>query len=1064
MHSATPIPKKACQSAWLAGLVLVTCALIGAVHGLPAGDLTPTALLLGTIAGLGLSPKRSLGDSTIRGDGNLWTSLIVSAAAGTAPLWLPLLLRFSAILSSTLALSLAGPLLLGGAAAGLSALVAARLRPGRWPNAGWCALAVGAGLLPVTHGVAPAIGLVQLGLLGGLLLVPLALWPSRAAPLRSGVGDRPAARGSTRKEAAPPTGHARTGGFAAGLVLAGGTSLLLLAASPLFGPSPSWFAEAGTGLAAGVALSSAIRRRAPAAGVVLLALAPLAVFGAGEVLLRGPHLVGELLSAGVPPLVGGTPVAPGLLTVGAFAVVGLTVGDLGRRTPAGGAAGLLAWLLLPPLVGPGVAIRLLAAALAALALPTVVGSRPRGERAIAAIGAAVALACLALPLTPTGASVAAPYASFAEPGELAHVHRVAAWRDADVHASARGSVYVLDALSPPVYWSGGRSVALDRERGAADTFLAHLPGLLRGEAPTSVLVLGAGHGGVLDSLRRTSAGIVRVWEPVPARRWLTRSRGAWNGDVAADPAVRFVSVDPLVPQPGRERFDAVLMELPPSWAPGGAAAWSRRNVTDAAEAVAPGGVAVFRVPLESLSGDELASFALSVCRTFPDVTAWLDPAGSSHLLLAGRPEPGPVDAGAMFRAWSRRPLQQELRSVALFSPADVLERLVTGREGLLQMAEGRAARDGYGTAVVAGARVRAGRRALPLATLAASGSRSHELIDITSVPAAERVDLEGRLRRAASARSDYLQLLAALADGDSITAMEVAGRITESGLDATKDLRSLIAPWLDRCRQYRAQGLIEQARSECMIAVSFSPADPEANLLLGDVQRLLGELDEAQQAYLGVQERDPTSLGAALGLAAVHEREGRLGEAASLLEDAEKLHPGNAVLLNNLASLYLRMARITPVDAEAAGFAARARALFQAAAALEPRMAQPRAGLAEVYSASGELDKALVEIDRAVSLEPTCAWRPLRAEILYLLGRAAESEAEVDSLLFECPENATALGTKGLLLNQMGCHSQARSQWERVLQLDPSNQAARTNLRLLEDSGLLERGDQDCRP
>ena len=999
--------------------------------------------------GLGLVPRRASGEPSRQASDPWWPSITIALIAGTSPLSLPLLAYLSGGLSATVGLALAGPLVLAGLASAAALFLAPRLVSDRWPSIPLCAITIAIGLLPAINVAVPAVGLLRLGLLGTLLLVPLALWPV----------ERPDRH---PENAASPDGGDDSGlGFGLGLV--GGAALLLLVASPLFGPTLSWFAEAGVGLSAGVAVSGLVRRRLAALGIVLLAIAPLVLFGAGEALVRGPDLVGWLLLKGLPATVGGSPLAPALITVVVFAAVGATAGSPGRRTPVGAGLGLVAWLALPPLVGPDLALRLVAAGLAVVAIPTVIGTGAGWKRAGVALGAVGTLACLVIPPAPSGARAVAPYASFADPSALGRIDQVASWREAGLRASARGSTYLLDELDPPVFWSAGRSLRLDRERAGADSFFAHLPGLLRGDAPASVLVLGAGHGGVVDSLRRSSAGLVRVREPSPGRRWLVTTRGDWNGEVAADPAVRFLAVDPTAPQPGRQRYDAVLVELPPPWVPGGVAGWSQGRVNSVARVVASGGVAVFRLPLDGLSGDELASFADAVCDAFPDVTTWLDPSGASHLLLAGRPEPGAVDAGSLFRAWSRRAVREELRRVALFTPADVLERLVTNREGLVGMADGRARRDGYGIAVVAGARVRSGRRALPLAALAATPGRPDELFDLSRVPADERAALSDRLGRAADARADYLELLAALTQGDSITAMEVAQRISTSGSASTKDLRTLISPWLDRCRQYRSQGLLEQARSECMIAVSFSPTDADANLLLGDVQRLLGDLEGATGSYQGVRERDPTSLGAALGLAAVHEREQRFSEAAGLLEEAEKLHPGNAVLLNNLGSVYLRMARITPVDQEAATFAARARALFQAAAALEPRMAEPRAGLAEVYASTGELDKALLEADRAVSLAPGCAWQPLRAELLYLLGRTTEAEAEVDSILLDCPDEVTALGTKGLLLNEKGCYLQAKSQWDRVLQVEPGNGPATANLRLLEDSGLLERGDQDCR-
>jgi len=385
--------------------------------------------------------------------------------------------------------------------------------------------------------------------------------------------------------------------------------------------------------------------------------------------------------------------------------------------------------------------------------------------------------------------------------------------------------------------------------------------------------------------------------------------------------------------------------------------------------------------------------------------------------------------------------------------------VVTDREGLLLLAAQRPKRDGAGTAVVAGGRARTGRRALPIATLASAASHPEQLFDLSTVPPPELQDLQERLAGAAPEREAYLSLLEALAQGDAQTAMALASRIAESGADPTKDLRSLIDPWLSQCRRYRERGLLEQARPECMIALSVSPADPEANLMMGDIHRLLGELPEARARYESVQERDVTSLGAALGLASIHELEGNY-------EEAEKLHPSSALLLNNLAALYVRMAGFSGLSDEeqerAAAYLARARSLFQASAALAPQMAEPRAGLAEVYSLLGEHERALAELDRAISMDPSCTFRGWRGQVLYELGRLDEAERELDSSLLSCPDHLPARVAKGNLLLTRGCYQQALQAWELVLGEDPDNFAARGNIDQLKDSGLLEFGDTRC--
>jgi tetratricopeptide (TPR) repeat protein len=306
-----------------------------------------------------------------------------------------------------------------------------------------------------------------------------------------------------------------------------------------------------------------------------------------------------------------------------------------------------------------------------------------------------------------------------------------------------------------------------------------------------------------------------------------------------------------------------------------------------------------------------------------------------------------------------------------------------------------------------------------------------------------------------------LSLLEAIALGEGARALTLAGRIAEGSQDPTLDLRSLIQSWMDRGDRFTEQNLLEQAKAEYLIATSFSPRDPDLNLRLAGVLRDLGELDKARTRFEAVHQQLPTSLTAALGLASVLERQGEFAAGAELLEEAEKLHPGEASILINLGALHLRLA--FGAEEIVGKHIARARVLFQTAASLEPRMAQPHGGLAEVFALLGEHERAMTEIDRAMTLEPNCTYRGWRGQILWELGRTKEAELDLNKALLDCAGHLPALVALGGLLVDRGCYTQGREAWERALIIDEELGAAQVNLEQLKLSGVEKAlGDSQC--
>jgi len=116
--------------------------------------------------------------------------------------------------------------------------------------------------------------------------------------------------------------------------------------------------------------------------------------------------------------------------------------------------------------------------------------------------------------------------------------------------------------------------------------------------------------------------------------------------------------------------------------------------------------------------------------------------------------------------------------------------------------------------------------------------------------------------------------------------------------------------------------------------------------------------------------------------------------------------------------------------------------------------------LAYALAGLGEWDDARQSLMRAIELAPEAQrddLRVLHAEILLGLGDAAAAERELRDVLSRDPENRSALLEMGVLYRRTGDGVRSTEYFERVLRLDPGDEAA---LRALFDT-YLGRGDYD---
>jgi len=1011
-------------------------AVVGAQYELTAVPMTAVGTLLGAIA-LALWPARSrfpLSFASISttvassgGRNGLSSALMIVALS---PLWLP----WVDALASTVATG-SSSVLVGWATAAacgaMALLTALSLRLGH-AHLSPRALLVAGLMMPLGVGtLLPALGAGWTGALAAIGLLLAEMGPPRA------------------QSPASEEGGSQWGSIAAGLALTT-LGLVHLSAVPWVSSDPFVIAWLGAGLAIGAAIGAVFGAQAAVLGAGLAAIG-LAV--GAELPPRLPAIASALLSAAEEDRPGVGYALPLIATAIVGLLVGLGVGMLKVRrvTGATGALlGLIAWQILPGVLGADEALHAAVALVAALALPVALSSTSTRSRLVGVLLPALAAASVLLAAPgPNNLLTEQAWSHLASTRSLEAAQGRASQQAVDVQADTYGRVAVGFYEGEPVAWQrGGRRIPLDAGSRHADRFLGHLPALLSAEPPRRILIEGLGRGETADAARQSSPGLVHIVEPSGAVRTLARRRLPVVSGLLADPAVRLGSLDVL----SDGQWDAVIVDLREPWAFGAAGPVRARRLRAVRDALSPDGLAIIRVPLDALSPSELAAVGTRVGDVFPTVIAWLDPVDARHLVLTAWADERRPSVGTIVQAWRRDVVRADMRLAGLRSPADLLERAVTDRQGLALLGGGR--RDAAGVAVVAAARARRGKASLPLAALATSGRAVKSMVSLDGMPPDEREALELRLESADASRASYLSLLGYLAEGKTKEAVGLAAQLADSSTDPARDLRALIAPWLRRGTALRIEGDLEKARAELSTAYAFSPGDVEVNLELARTLLALGKPDDAVAYVQRARDAEPTSVEPVLLLADVRVQQGRLSDAAEALTTAEPLFPTEVRLLVNLGYL---LTQLGVGSEETVGRRlARARVLFQRAASLSPRLPQPRAGLAEVYYRLGDGEAALGEIQRALILSPTCQYKSYRGHILADLVRLKEAEASLQEAVLECPNLIDALVMLGAVSAEQGKVKEAREAWGRVVELDPTNGAARENLAILEASKLEE--------
>jgi tetratricopeptide (TPR) repeat protein len=235
-------------------------------------------------------------------------------------------------------------------------------------------------------------------------------------------------------------------------------------------------------------------------------------------------------------------------------------------------------------------------------------------------------------------------------------------------------------------------------------------------------------------------------------------------------------------------------------------------------------------------------------------------------------------------------------------------------------------------------------------------------------------------------------------------------------------------------------GDIQTARETAERTVQLYPASPHDHVLLGTVMLMQRQVPAARHQFGVARQLAPGDAepSLSLGMAAAAER--KWAEAEQQFEGALKLNPRLGTALGALADVWLATGQIQK------GIA---RATQQVAA--YPDDAGAHFVLASLYAASGRPGDAKDQFGRAIQLNPQLVQAYTRlADLHQRLGESDSALARYEQALAIEPKSVVLHSIVAELYSRKGNAAVARKHYEQALAADPSFAPAANNLAWLE--------------
>jgi protein O-GlcNAc transferase len=190
-----------------------------------------------------------------------------------------------------------------------------------------------------------------------------------------------------------------------------------------------------------------------------------------------------------------------------------------------------------------------------------------------------------------------------------------------------------------------------------------------------------------------------------------------------------------------------------------------------------------------------------------------------------------------------------------------------------------------------------------------------------------------------------------------------------------------------------------------------------------------------QRASVGTAPRVQAQIQARCAEALALHRAGRLEEAEALYRTVLRSAPDHPDALSLLG--LLRLQAQDPTEAAS---------LLQRAVRVRPGQAEVHADLGDAQQALGQMEEALTSYRQAAALKPGLLAAQLgQALLLERLGRGTEALTAYDAALATAPGLLVALHNKGVLLSRLGRPQEGLESLDRAMAVDPASAPVHSN-------------------
>ncbi len=532
-----------------------------------------------------------------------------------------------------------------------------------------------------------------------------------------------------------------------------------------------------------------------------------------------------------------------------------------------------------------------------------------------------------------------------------------------------------DPMNPPylrMFVDGNGLSGTDYSGRRYMKLLGHLPVLMSGEEPRKALVICLGTGMTLGAVslsptleRLDCVEISR--EVVEAASFFSEDNNrvlkSGRADVIVADGRNYLQVTPY-------EYDLITLEPPPPRSAGVVNLYSREFYVHAAECLAAGGVVCQWIPLHDQSEGDIKLLIRTFIEVFPQVTCWL--IERNELALVGSNAPQTVDLEKFGRYFQTPGVAEDLTSIDIADPYDLLSLFLMNRDGLLEyVGEGETITDD---------------RPVIEFFLFLPGNRTYRYSPYVRepyLPVLEKMrDYRGDVRSVLGSDDDL--------DAESLFCHRTAMRHFIDGTilrnrgresDARREFMWAAGSIEDNGYFKHYAGISERQLLHLADRIREEPDNLALKNRLGYIQFMRGNLRDAEGIFRSVLESDPSNVEALVNLGLVHEGTGDYGAARKKFSRAVDFASGEfgSVIRSRLSVLDVIDAAILSGDPERyheAGLVLWRSGRYEEAVRWFSRAAEAAPGwelafynLAATYEAMGMYGDALENYSKSYEIE-----------------------------------------------------------------------------------------------